>query len=47
MHRLLEVPKVAETLRLDHIIDHYYLSHLKINPYATIPIGVSNDIADL
>jgi putative glutathione S-transferase len=47
MHSLLEVPKVAETLQLDHIIDHYYLSHLKINPYATIPIGVSNDIADL
>jgi putative glutathione S-transferase len=47
MHRLLDIPKVKDTVKLDHIIDHYYLSHLKINPYGIIPIGVSYDIADL
>jgi putative glutathione S-transferase len=47
MHRLLDIPKVQDTVKLDHIIDHYYLSHLKINPYGIIPIGVSYDMADL
>ena len=47
MHRLLNTPKVLSTIKLDHVIDHYYLSHLKINPYAIIPVGVSYNIADL
>lgn len=47
MHRLLDVPKVRDTVKLDHIIDHYYLSHQKINPFSIIPVGVSYDIADL
>ena len=47
MHRMLEIPKVLSTIKLDHIIDHYYLSHLKINPYAIIPFGVSYDVGDL
>ena len=47
MHRMLDMPKVASTIKLDHVIDHYYLSHLKINPYAIIPVGVSYDIAEL
>jgi len=47
MHRLLDIPKVMNTVKLDHIIDHYYLSHLKINPNGIIPVGVSYDIADL
>ena len=47
MHRMLETPKVLSTIKLDHVIDHYYLSHLKINPYAIIPFGVSYDVGDL
>ena len=47
MHRLLNTPKVLSTIKLEHVIDHYYLSHLKINPYAIIPVGVSYDITDL
>ena len=47
MHRMLEIPKVLSTIKLDHVIDHYYLSHLKINPYAIIPFGVSYDVGDL
>ena len=40
--RLLSFPKVRNTIFQDHIIDHYYLSHLKINPFGIIPIGVRN-----
>lgn len=47
MHRLLDTPKVRSTIKLDHVNDHYYLSHHKINPFGIIPIGVSYDIADL
>ena len=47
MHRMLEIPKVLSTIKLNHVIDHYYLSHLKINPYAIIPFGVSYDVGDL
>jgi len=42
MDRLLSFPKVRNTIFQDHIIDHYYLSHLKINPFGIIPIGVRN-----
>ena len=42
MDRLLSFPKVRNTIFQDHIIDHYYLSHLKINPFGIIPIGVKN-----
>ena len=42
MQRLLSFPKVLKTVSQDHIIDHYYLSHLKINPFGIIPIGVRN-----
>lgn len=39
MERLLAIPNVAKTIRMDHIIDHYYLSHVKINPNGIVPIG--------
>ena len=40
LEKLISVPKVAETIHNDHIVDHYYLSHQKINPFGIIPIGV-------
>ncbi len=42
MKRILSFPKFLNTLFQDHIINHYYLSHLKINPFGIIPIGVRN-----
>ena len=39
LQRLTYYPKVEETIKLNHIIDHYYLSHLKINPQGIIPKG--------
>jgi putative glutathione S-transferase len=41
---LLNLPKVRETVHLDHIVDHYYLAHRKINPYGTIPLGARVDL---
>jgi putative glutathione S-transferase len=38
-HRLLAVPGVVETIDLDHIRKHYFLSHTQLNPSGIIPIG--------
>ncbi len=39
LKQLYEVPGVAETVNLDHIITHYYWSHTSINPHRIVPIG--------
>lgn len=39
MMRLYEVPGVAETVRMDHIKRHYYVSHKTINPTGIVPLG--------
>lgn len=43
LHRLLvdlhEFPGVAETVNLDHIKRHYYVTHDDINPTRIVPIG--------
>jgi putative glutathione S-transferase len=36
---LLAVPGVRETVRLDHIKNHYYGSHKTINPTGIVPVG--------
>ncbi len=36
---LYQVPGVAETVNLDHIVRHYHYSHETINPYRIIPIN--------
>ncbi|KPV39202.1 glutathionyl-hydroquinone reductase YqjG [Thiohalorhabdus denitrificans] len=36
---LYQVPKVAETVNLDHIKRHYYGSHPTLNPTAIVPKG--------
>lgn len=36
---LYEVPGVKETVNIDHIVTHYYWSHITINPHRIIPIG--------
>ena len=36
---LYQVPGVAETVNLDHIVRHYHYSHDTINPYRIIPIN--------
>ena len=36
---LYQVPGVADTVRLDHIVRHYHYSHESINPYRIVPIN--------
>ena len=37
--RLYQLPGIAQTVRLDHIQQHYYWSHTSINPYRIVPNG--------
>ncbi|SCZ57741.1 glutathione S-transferase family protein [Thiohalomonas denitrificans] len=40
---LYQVPGVAETVRLDHIKQHYYGSHPQLNPRGIVPAGPDID----
>lgn len=39
LRELYQVPGIAETVNLDHIKRHYYISHAHINPSRIVPIG--------
>jgi putative glutathione S-transferase len=36
---LYQTPGIAETVNLDHIKRHYYVTHTEINPTGIVPIG--------
>lgn len=36
---LYQVPGVAETVKMDHIKRHYYMTHPQINPTRIVPVG--------
>ena len=40
---LYQMPKVADTVHLDHIQHHYYESHDMVNPTGIVPIGPKID----
>ena len=40
---LFQTPGVAETVNLDHIKTHYYVSHRTINPTGNVPRGPDID----
>lgn len=40
---LYQWPGIAETVRPDHYIRHYYFSHDRVNPHRIIPIGPDED----
>jgi putative glutathione S-transferase len=40
---LFQVPGIAETVDLDHIKRHYYMSHEHINPTRIVPVGPTLD----
>ena len=46
LKKLLNIEKIRGTIHNSHIIDHYYLSHVKINPFGIIPIGVFDQMSD-
>ncbi|MEX0310858.1 MAG: glutathione S-transferase family protein [Tateyamaria sp.] len=42
---LYQVPGVAETVNMDHIVRHYHYSHESINPHRILPINPIIDFA--
>jgi glutathionyl-hydroquinone reductase len=42
---LYQVPRIAETVNIDHIKRHYYWSHRTINPTGIVPLGPELDFA--
>lgn len=42
---LYQRPGIAETVNLDHIKRHYYVTHQEINPTGIVPIGPALDLA--
>lgn len=42
---LYQYPGVADTVRLDHIKAHYYVSHKMINPNGIVPVGPEVDFS--
>jgi len=40
---LYQHPGIAETVRMDHIKPHYYVSHKTINPAGIVPVGPAMD----
>lgn len=44
LRELYQVPGVAETVNLRHIKEHYYRSHLTINPTGIVPEGPQIDL---
>ena len=41
---LYQTPRIAETVRLDHIKEHYYRSHASVNPSRIVPLGPVFDL---
>ena len=39
LERFLDIPKVADTVHLDHIKTHYHASHRDLNPCGIVPVG--------
>jgi putative glutathione S-transferase len=46
LRELYGVPGVAETVNMDHIKRHYYLSHRHLNPSGIVPKGPALDFLD-
>ena len=42
---LYQVPGVAQTVDIEQIKEHYYRSHLRINPTGLVPLGPVLDFA--
>jgi putative glutathione S-transferase len=39
LRELYQMPGIAETVKLDHIKAHYYVTHTEINPTRVVPLG--------
>ena len=45
LRELYQMPGIAETVDLDHIKRHYYMSHTHINPSRIVPLGPALDFS--
>ncbi len=43
MRDLYQIPGIAETVNMDHIKRHYYITHNSINPTTIVPLGPEID----
>jgi putative glutathione S-transferase len=41
---LYQWPGISETVNLDHIKRHYYMTHTQINPTGIVPLGPELDL---
>lgn len=46
LRRLYHHPAIQPTIRLDHIVQHYFVSHPHINPSGLVPIGPAIDYGE-
>ena len=46
LKELMQLPDVAETVRMDHIKEHYYRSHTDLNPKQIVPVGPEIDFEE-
>lgn len=44
--RLYQTGNIAATVVMDHIKDHYYISHTTINPTGVVPKGLGGDLME-
>lgn len=44
LRQLYQVPGIADTVNFDHIKQHYYASHIMINPTQVVPVGPILDL---
>ncbi|CAG8459202.1 7347_t:CDS:10 [Ambispora gerdemannii] len=43
--QIYQIPKIADTVNMHHIKNHYYQSHKQINPTGVVPIGNGPDLS--
>ncbi|KAI8807978.1 glutathione S-transferase [Cladochytrium replicatum] len=43
--QIYQMPKVAATVNMKHIKEHYYKSHLQINPFQVVPVWNGPDLS--
>jgi putative glutathione S-transferase len=45
LRELYQVPGIAETVNIDHIKRHYFMSMLQLNPSGIVPLGPALEFA--
>ncbi|KAJ3083839.1 hypothetical protein HK102_000856 [Quaeritorhiza haematococci] len=44
LRQIYQMPKIAETVDMEHIKKHYYMSHTQINPFQIVPLWDGPDL---